>query len=98
MRRGIEGWTGSRSVEQICDLLLDAGVPSSPVWNLAEATSCEQARARQLLVQPDDDHPPLVPQPVLFNGSKPLAAVRAPRLGEANALFGLNHHGDTHEL
>ncbi|MCY1328224.1 Acetyl-CoA:oxalate CoA-transferase [compost metagenome] len=98
LRREIEGWTGSRSVEQICDLLLDAGVPSSPVWNLAEATSCEQARARQLLVQPDDDRPPLVPQPVLFNGSKPLAAVRAPRLGEANALFGLNHHGDTHEL
>ncbi|WP_375740284.1 CaiB/BaiF CoA transferase family protein [Pseudomonas boanensis] len=98
LRAEIEDWTSSRSVEHICDLLLDAGVPSSPVWNLAQATGCEQAKSRQLLVQPSDDRPPLVPQPVFFNGTKPNAALRAPRLGEANSLFGLNHHGDTHEL
>ncbi|MOA65054.1 hypothetical protein D3C78_1913020 [compost metagenome] len=66
-------------------------MPSSPVWNLAEATGSEQAQARQLLVRPSDDLPPLVPQPVYFNGRKPHAATRAPRLGEANAVFGLDN-------
>ncbi|OBY88266.1 acyl-CoA transferase [Pseudomonas sp. AU11447] len=91
LRAEIEAWTGQRSVEQACDLLLDAGVPASPVWNLAEATGSEQAQVRQLLVQPADDQPPLVPQPVYFNGCKPHAATRAPRLGEANAAFGLTN-------
>ncbi|MCY1219301.1 Acetyl-CoA:oxalate CoA-transferase [compost metagenome] len=91
LRAEIERWTSARSVEQACDLLLDAGVPSSPVWNLAEATGSEQAQARQLLVRPSDDLPPLVPQPVYFNGRKPHAATRAPRLGEANAVFGLDN-------
>ncbi|MEE9100455.1 MULTISPECIES: CaiB/BaiF CoA-transferase family protein [Pseudomonas] len=89
LRAEIEAWTTQRSVEQACDLLLDAGVPASPVWNLAEATGSEQAQVRQLLVQPADDQPPLVPQPVYFNGRKPHAATRAPQLGEANAAFGL---------
>lgn len=93
LRGEIERWTGSLSVEQVCDLLLDAGVPSSPVWNLAEATGSEQAKARQLLVQPADDLPPLVPQPVFFNGRKPHVVTRAPRLGEANEVFGLNTVG-----
>lgn len=91
LRAEIEAWTGQRSVEQACDLLLDAGVPASPVWNLAEATGSEQAQVRQLLVQPADDQPPLVPQPVYFNGRKPHAETRAPRLGEANAAFGLTN-------
>ncbi|MCJ1879817.1 CaiB/BaiF CoA transferase family protein [Pseudomonas nitroreducens] len=91
LRAEIEAWTGQRSVEQACDLLLDAGVPASPVWNLAEATGSEQAQVRQLLVQPGDGQPPLVPQPVYFNGRKPHAATRAPRLGEANAAFGLTN-------
>ncbi|MHB9798679.1 CaiB/BaiF CoA transferase family protein [Pseudomonas sp. MT3] len=91
LRAEIERWTGARSVEDACDLLLDAGVPASPVWNLAEATGSEQAQVRQLLVQPGDGQPPLVPQPVYFNGRKPHAATRAPRLGEANAVFGLDN-------
>ncbi|MBD9680711.1 CoA transferase [Pseudomonas sp. PDM18] len=91
LRAEIERWTGARSVEQACDLLLDAGVPASPVWNLAEATGSEQAQVRQLLVQPADGQSPLVPQPVYFNGRKPHAATRAPRLGEANAVFGLDN-------
>ncbi|SDI38747.1 CaiB/BaiF CoA transferase family protein [Pseudomonas panipatensis] len=98
LRAEIEAWTGQRSVEQACDLLLDAGVPASPVWNLAEASGSEQAQARQLLVQPADGLPPLVPQPVHFNGRKPHAATRAPRLGEANAAFGLGQPGAVNEL
>lgn len=99
LRAEIEAWTGRHSVEQACDLLLDAGVPASPVWNLAEATGSEQAQVRQLLLQPGDGLPPLVPQPVFFNGRKPHVTSRAPRLGESNAAFGLEEKaGAVNEL
>lgn len=93
LKAQIEAWTSTRSVEQICTLLLDAGVPASPVWNLAQATGSEQAQVRQLLVE-GCAQSPLVPQPVFFNGSKPHATSPAPRLGEANALYGLSHTGE----
>ena len=70
---------------QLCDALLDAGVPASPVWNLAEAASSEQARVRQLQIYPEGSALPLVPQPVFFNGHKPHATTLAPRLGADNA-------------
>jgi len=93
LKAQIEAWTGTRSVAQICDLLLDAGVPASPVWNLAQATGSEQAETRQLLVEAGVQSP-LVPQPIFFNGNKPHATSPAPRLGEANAPFGLNPTGE----
>ncbi|BFO03739.1 CaiB/BaiF CoA transferase family protein [Pseudomonas guariconensis] len=93
LKAQIEAWTCTRGVEQICSLLLDAGVPASPVWNLAQATGSEQAHVRQLLVE-GCAQSPLVPQPVFFNGSKPHTASPAPRLGEANALYGLSHTGE----
>lgn len=53
LRAEIETWTRQLSVDQVCDILLDAGVPSSPVWNLAQAAESEQAQARQLLIRPE---------------------------------------------
>ena len=76
------------------DGLLDAGVPSSPVWDLAQAAGSEHARVRQLQFQPEGSVLPLVPQPVFFNGRKPHAITIAPRLGADNAAFGLNKAGE----
>lgn len=98
LRAEIEAWTQQRSVEQVCDILLDAGVPSSPVWNLAQAAASEQARVRQLLIHPEGSAQPLVPQPVFFNGVKPHAVTHAPRLGADNAAFGMNNQESSHEL
>lgn len=98
LRAEIETWTRQLSVEQVCDILLDAGVPSSPVWNLAQAADSEQAQVRQLLVRPEGATQPLVPQPVFFNGHKPHARTFAPRLGADNAAFGLQKQELSHEL
>ena len=98
LRAQIEHWTRQLSVEQACDILLDAGVPSSPVWNLAQAADSEQAHARQLLIRPEGAAQPLVPQPVFFNGHKPHAVTLAPRLGADNAAFGMNKQELCHEL
>ena len=93
LRAAIEAWTAQHSVEHLCDGLLEAGVPSSPVWDLAEAASSEHARVRQLQFQPPGTAVPWVPQPVFFNGRKPHALTAAPRLGADNAIFGLNPTG-----
>ena len=94
LRAAIEAWTAQHSVEQLCDGLLDAGVPSSPVWDLAQAASSEHARVRRLQIQPEGAVLPLVPQPVFFNGHKPHATTFAPHLGADNAMFGLSTAGE----
>ena len=93
LRAAIEAWTSQHSIEHLCDVLLDAGVPSSPVWDLAQAADSEQARVRQLQFQPPGAAVPCVPQPVFFNGHKPHAITAAPRLGADNAIFGLSKTG-----
>ncbi|UVJ46339.1 CoA transferase [Pseudomonas sp. LS1212] len=98
LRAEIEAWTGRLSVDQACEILLDAGVPSSPVWNLAQAAESEQAQVRQLLIRPEGSALPLVPQPVFFNGHKPHATTIAPRLGADNQAFGLHKQELSHEL
>ena len=98
LRAEIENWTQQLSVDQVCDILLDAGVPSSPVWNLAQAADSEQAQVRQLLIRPEGSAQPLVPQPVFFNGHKPHAVAHAPRLGADNEAFGLNKQELPHEF
>ena len=98
LRAEIEAWTGRLSVDQACEILLDAGVPASPVWNLAQAAESEQAQVRQLLIRPEGSALPLVPQPVFFNGHKPHTTRVAPRLGADNQAFGLHQQELSHEL
>ncbi|MGH8486987.1 MAG: CoA transferase, partial [Pseudomonas sp.] len=71
---------------------------ASPVWNLEQAASSEQAQVRQLLIHSKDSTVPLVPQPVFFNGHKPHASSFAPQLGADNQAFGLNIQELCHEL
>ena len=87
LRQEIECWTGQRSVEDVCDLLLNAGVPASPIHNLQQATQSEHAKVRQVLTHLNDGGTPLVSQPVFFNGYKPHSIQRAPVLGEANDIY-----------
>ncbi len=102
LKAAIERWSMTFSVDELCDLLLEAGVPASPIHNLEQVTQSEHAQVRQLLIQPSDESNPLVVQPVFFNGHKPHAIDRAPALGEANALYGVDTHslptGAVHEL
>lgn len=45
LRQYIERWTSTFSVDALCDLLLDAGVPASPIHNLAQVTQSEHAHS-----------------------------------------------------
>lgn len=87
LRAEIEGWTAQKTVDEVCDLLLNAGVPASPIHNLQQATQSEHAQVRQVLIHLNDGGTPLISQPVFFNGKKPHSTRRAPILGEANALY-----------
>ncbi|MEQ5185081.1 CaiB/BaiF CoA transferase family protein [Providencia rettgeri] len=87
LREEIERWTGTKSVEEVCDLLLNAGVPASPIHNLQQATQSEHAEVRQVLTHLNDGGTPLISQPVFFNGVKPKVTQRAPVLGEGNERY-----------
>lgn len=87
LREEIERWTGTKSVEEVCDLLLNAGVPASPIHNLQQATQSEHAEVRQVLTHLNDGGTPLISQPVFFNGVKPKVTQRAPVLGEGNEHY-----------
>lgn len=87
LREEIESWTGTKNVEEVCDLLLNAGVPASPIHNLQQATQSEHAEVRQVLTHLNDGGTPLISQPVFFNGVKPKVTQRAPVLGEGNERY-----------
>ncbi|HGN1704377.1 TPA: CaiB/BaiF CoA transferase family protein [Providencia rettgeri] len=87
LRIEIESWTSQRTVDEVCDLLLNAGVPASPIHNLYQATQSEHAQVRQVLTYLNDGGTPLISQPVFFNGQKPHSTRRAPVLGEANSVY-----------
>ncbi|MEX9938915.1 CaiB/BaiF CoA transferase family protein [Providencia rettgeri] len=87
LRKEIESWTRQKTVEEVCDILLNAGVPASPIHNLHQATQSEHAEVRKVLTYLNDGGTPLVSQPVFFNGNKPHSTRRAPKLGEANLVY-----------
>ena len=85
LRAGIEAWSQSRSVAEVCAALEAAQVPAAPLASLAEALTTPQAQARGLLTPIDDERLPglrLPLQPVKFTGSAANVAARAPGLGE----------------
>jgi CoA:oxalate CoA-transferase len=88
LRAGIEAWSASRAVKDVCAELEEAGVPTAAVGTLVDALSSPQAAARQILQPVEDPRLPglqLPVQPVKFAGSAPSVPRRAPALGEHQA-------------
>jgi CoA:oxalate CoA-transferase len=80
----IEEWTRARSVASVVDAAQDVGVPASPILDIGEALSTEQAKARRVVKS--FDHPvagvvPVVAQPIKFSGGTHNPE-RSPLLGE----------------
>ena len=80
----IEAWSGARPTAGVVAALRAAAIPTAPILTLAEALASDHAAARGLVA--DLPHhklgtAPVVGQPVLFDGAKPLAATGAPALG-----------------
>lgn len=84
LRAIIEAWSGTLATGEAVAALAAKGVPTAPIWTIAEAASNEHAQARGLvseLPHPVLGMAPTVGQPVRFDGNKPVAATSAPQLG-----------------
>ena len=90
LRGIIEAWAGARTAAEVVNLLGEAGLPASCVWNVAEAASSEQAAERGLLMEVE--HPllgkvKLPEQPLRFDGLSRGEVRRAPDLGADGAAI-----------
>lgn len=74
----IEAWSNPLSTESAMVALAEAQLPSAPIWDIAQASASDHAKARNL-VQPGPK--PVVGQPVWFDAQKPGADRPAPDLG-----------------
>lgn len=81
----IEGWSKGLTTEQAVAALAGVGLPAAPIWDIAQATGSDHARARGLVSLLGAT--PVVGQPVRFDGEKPLAATPAPALGGDRAAI-----------
>jgi len=91
LRAFIEEWTGALTTEEAVAALASQGLPTAPIWTIAQAADSEHAAARGLVSR--ISHPvlgevPVVGQPVRFDDDKPIAASGAPRLnGDTEAIL-----------
>jgi crotonobetainyl-CoA:carnitine CoA-transferase CaiB-like acyl-CoA transferase len=83
----IDGWVAERTVEEVVELLVDAGVPVARVNDLDQVLTNEQALAREMIVKVN--HPVLgettLPGfPIKFSETKGELTEPAPILGQHN--------------
>ena len=84
LRALIEAWSRGLTTEQAVAALAAEGLPTAPIWDIAQAADNEHAATRGLvstLAHPVLGRTPIVGQPVRFDGAKPVAATAAPNLG-----------------
>jgi CoA:oxalate CoA-transferase len=101
LRSLIEEWSGRLTTEEAIATLSAQGLPTAPIWTIAEAAENAHSAARGLvsrLEHPVLGEAPVVGQPVRFDGAKPVASTAAPRLnGDIAAVlkdFGLENEHD----
>ena len=80
----IEAWSLGLTTDEAVAALTAAGLPTAPIWDIAQAADNEHTQARGLVSQLPHatlGMAPSVGQPVRFDGEKPVAATSAPQLG-----------------
>ncbi|MDR6759776.1 CoA:oxalate CoA-transferase [Mycoplana sp. BE70] len=84
LRALIEEWSGVLATEEAVAALSAHGLPTAPIWDIAQAADNEHAITRGLvseLAHPVLGRAPVVGQPVRFDSVKHVAPTSAPRLG-----------------
>ncbi|AOW12872.1 CoA-transferase [Hydrogenophaga crassostreae] len=77
----ITGWTLQRDTSDWMSLLDQAGVPCSPILDVAHVMEHPHVAARGLRLQPSDTRtPPMIANPMLFDGQRPMADLPPPPL------------------
>lgn len=70
----VSGWLRQRTTQQWVESLEAVGVPCSPIHNIAQVLSYPQVRERGMVVEDSSGKaPPMVAQPVMFDGKRPMA-------------------------
>lgn len=77
----ITGWTLLRTTGEWNGLLDQAAVPCSPILDIAQVMEHPHVKARGMVLQPEDAAiPPMVANPMLFDGQRPTATLSPPAL------------------
>ncbi len=81
----ITTWTRTRTTADWVSLLGPAAVPAAPILEVAEVMDHPQVAARGMVVpaDPGSSRPPLVAQPMRFDGQRPGSTVPPPKLDGA---------------
>ncbi|GMV44824.1 MAG: hypothetical protein AMXMBFR66_02220 [Pseudomonadota bacterium] len=88
LRHVIEQWAHDKSTHAVVALLGEAGIPASPIWNVAQAATSGHATSRRLMTEvahPKLGRLGLPEQPLHIAGLARGAARRAPDLGADGA-------------
>ncbi len=84
----ITGWTLQRNTTDWVQLLDVAGVPCSPILDIAQVMEHPHVAARGLRLQPDlDGAPPMIANPMVLDGQRPVAELPPPTLGADQARW-----------
>ncbi len=84
----LEAAMRGRSSEDWAVALEAAGIPCSPIQDLAAVAAHPQTEALGMVLQGPGDAPRSIGLPVSFDGRRPPVESGAPELGEANAEYG----------
>lgn len=77
----ITGWTLLRTTAEWSGLLDQAAVPCSPILDIAQVMEHPHVKARGMVLQPEEAAiPPMVANPMLFDGQRPTASLSPPAL------------------
>ena len=85
----ITGWTLQRSTAEWVKLLSKAGVPCSPILDIAQVMEHPHTLAREMRLQPKDANtPPMIANPMLMDGQRVVADLPPPALNaDATNLY-----------
>lgn len=83
----ISAVTKGLSMHALGRILDEAGVPNAPLLNVDQVSSHPQTHALNMTVRCSEDDIDLMGVPLAFDGERPRARVRAPRLGEHNEIL-----------
>lgn len=84
----ITGWTMTKDTAEWVALLDQAGVPCAPILDIAQVMEHPHVAARGMALQPRDaSTPPMVANPMLFDGQRPVADLPPPALDAHQARW-----------
>ena len=84
----LTGWTVQRNTNDWVQLLDLAGVPCSPILDIAQVMEHPHVAARGLRLQPGmDGEPPMIANPMVMDGQRPVAELPPPALGADKARW-----------